>query len=65
MSKNKIPKWWYAGFKKGFFYGCYIFVRSWYITYANPMWTIRDKYWAWRRRRVDHGYNYSKKHNKH
>lgn len=47
MRKNKIPKWWYAGFKKGFVHGCIVFVRSWYISYANPMWTIRDKLKRW------------------
>lgn len=43
MKKNKIPKWWYAGFEKGFFYGCALFIKSWFWTYVNPLWTIRDK----------------------
>ena len=43
MQKNKIPKWWYAGFDKGFFYGCTLFVHSWFNSYSNPLWAIRDK----------------------
>lgn len=42
-TKNKIPIWWYAGFKKGFFYGCKKFIKCWFWTYANPLWSIRDK----------------------
>lgn len=48
MSKNKIPKWWYAGFEKNFFYGCIVLVQSWFNTYANPIWTIRDKFQNWK-----------------
>lgn len=47
---NKIPRWWYAGFKKNFFYGCWGFIKMWWISYSNPLWTIRDKIrkWWWR-----------------
>lgn len=40
--QNKIPIWWYAGFQKGFFHGCIGFVKCWFISYSNPLWTIRD-----------------------
>ena len=43
MKRNKIPKWWYADFEKGFFCGCKSFIRSWFWTYANPLWNMRDK----------------------
>lgn len=43
MKKNKIPKWWYAGFDKNFFYECYVFIKSWFWSYGNPIWSIRDK----------------------
>lgn len=43
MKRNKVPIWWYAGFKEGFFHGCKIFVKSWFWSYSNPIWTIRDK----------------------
>lgn len=46
--KNEIPKWWYAGFKKGFFHGCKCFIKIWWISYSNPLWTIRD----WLRRKL-------------
>jgi hypothetical protein len=45
---SKIPRWWYAGFDKGFFHGCRVFIRSWFWTYANPLWNIRDKINKWR-----------------
>ena len=43
MRKNKIPKWWYADFKRGFFSGCYHFIKSWFNSYSNPLWIVRDK----------------------
>lgn len=42
-TKNKMPKWWYAGFETSFFCGCKIFIKSWFWSYANPLWSIRDK----------------------
>lgn len=51
ISKNKIPKWWYAGFEKGFFHGCKGFLKCWFWTYANPIWTIRDKIYTRRFRK--------------
>lgn len=44
---NKIPKWWYAGFDKGCICGCVTFIKSWFNSYANPLWTIRDKLLKW------------------
>jgi hypothetical protein len=41
--KHKKPIWWYAGFKKGFFHGCKVYIKTWFWTYANPIWSIRDK----------------------
>lgn len=41
--KNKIPKWWYVGFEKGFVYGCMVFIKSWFNSYSNPLWAIQDK----------------------
>ncbi len=39
--KNKIPKWWYTGFKKGFVYGCKHFLQLWWASAANPLWGIK------------------------
>jgi hypothetical protein len=47
MRKNKIPKWWYTGFEKGFFQGCVKFMKCWFNSYSNPLWTIRDKMRKW------------------
>lgn len=48
MRKNKIPKWWYAGFKKGFFHGCKCFVKIWWSSASNPLWDIQH----WLKRRI-------------
>lgn len=40
---NKIPKWWYAGFKKGFIYGCKSFIKIWWVSASNPLWDIKYK----------------------
>ncbi len=45
--KNKIPKWWYSGFKKNFFCGCKTFIRCWYASEANPLWEIKRKLKRW------------------
>lgn len=42
--KNKIPKWWYAGFEKGLFYGCKVFIKSWWASSSNPYWDIKRKF---------------------
>lgn len=39
--KNKIPKWWYTGFKRGRIYGCKHFLRLWWASAANPLWDIK------------------------
>lgn len=41
--KNKIPKWWYSGFQKNFLYGIYHFIKVWYASSANPLYTIKNK----------------------
>ena len=44
---NKIPRWWYVGFKKNFFYGCWDFIKTWWASASNPWWTIKYKVRKW------------------